>query len=386
MQEIQSTFQLWEIGGGRTMVRMADICLTPESVQRAMAVVVVDLSKPARVVDDLQFWLGALKAQVCALALWQNLSLCRVKRVRVSWRKQRLPLCENVKGILLYTKQRNMNHVCDRSGSSPHCPHSMSRLGASFSHQVGACLKQNPRAAPALLDRARARFKAANGGDHKDLDKVDLFPIPLLIVAAKYDAFKEREKEWRGEAARVMARTLRCLAHANGASLLYTAAGNASGGSAAGAKAGGGSGGKLSLQAFRVRFKSFLMQQAWPKSASAAAASESSASDSKEQIVQAGCDFFERIGAAPPPHDNSRNLPAGWVAASAACFVDKAGHGGAGDDDEDAAAAAVAGGDEADREPQIDAILAQKNDELARHLREAALKQKMDTIDLQQSS
>jgi hypothetical protein len=101
--------------------------------------------------------------------------------------------------------------------------------------------------------------------------------------------------------------------------------------------------------------------------------------------VQAGCDFFERIGAAPPPHDNSRNLPAGWVAASAACFVDKSGNGG-GEDDEDAAAAAVAGGDEADREPQIDAILAQKNDELARHLREAALKQKMDTIDLQQSS
>jgi hypothetical protein len=67
VQEVQSTFQLWEIGGGRTMVRMADICLTPESVQRAMAVVVVDLSKPARVVDDLQFWLGALKAQVRTL-------------------------------------------------------------------------------------------------------------------------------------------------------------------------------------------------------------------------------------------------------------------------------------------------------------------------------
>lgn len=64
VQEVQSTFQLWEIGGGRTMVRMTDICLTPESVQRAMAVIVVDLSKPTRVVDDLQFWLGALKAQV----------------------------------------------------------------------------------------------------------------------------------------------------------------------------------------------------------------------------------------------------------------------------------------------------------------------------------
>jgi hypothetical protein len=72
VQEVQSTFQLWEIGGGRTMVRMTDICLTPESVQRAMAVIVVDLSKPARVVDDLQFWLGALKAQVRALLTQQG--------------------------------------------------------------------------------------------------------------------------------------------------------------------------------------------------------------------------------------------------------------------------------------------------------------------------
>jgi hypothetical protein len=35
--------------------------------------------------------------------------------------------------------------------------------------QIGMCLKSNPRAAPAMLDRARTRFKAANGGEHKDL-------------------------------------------------------------------------------------------------------------------------------------------------------------------------------------------------------------------------
>jgi hypothetical protein len=143
------------------------------------------------------------------------------------------------------------------------------------------------------------------------------------------------------EGVRVMARTLRCVAHANGASLLYTSAKS-----------------KLSLQAvrthsadhsltlysndlvcclsqFRIRLKSFLMQQAWPKQTT------TDNNDGKEQIYQAGIvalclncnfwfcimflvfagsDFFEKIGVAPAPHDNSRNLTAGWLAAAAACF------------------------------------------------------------------
>jgi hypothetical protein len=90
------------------------------------------------------------------------------------------------------------------------------------------------------------------------------------------------------EGVRVMARTLRCVAHANGASLLYTSAKS-----------------KLSLQAvrthsadhsltlysndlvcclsqFRIRLKSFLMQQAWPKQTT------TDNNDGKEQIYQAG--------------------------------------------------------------------------------------------------
>ncbi len=63
-----------------------------------------------------------------------------------------------------------------------------------------------------------------------------------------------------------------------------------------------------------MRFKSFLMQQAWPKVAS------TDATDAKEQIFQAGSDFFEKIGNAPAPHDNSRNLMLGWTSACTAYF------------------------------------------------------------------
>ena len=45
-----------------------------------------------------------------------------------------------------------------------------------------------------LLDQARFRFKAANGGDHKDIDRVDLFPIPAFIIANKFDTFKDCDR------------------------------------------------------------------------------------------------------------------------------------------------------------------------------------------------
>ena len=56
--------------------------------------------------------------------------------------------------------------------------------------QIGACLKANPRAAPPLLDRARARFKAANQGEHRDLYATDCdlkhHTLPLVIIMTIY--------------------------------------------------------------------------------------------------------------------------------------------------------------------------------------------------------
>jgi hypothetical protein len=41
----EATFQFWEVGGGKQMSKMVEIGLTADNVQRAMAVIVLDLSK-----------------------------------------------------------------------------------------------------------------------------------------------------------------------------------------------------------------------------------------------------------------------------------------------------------------------------------------------------
>ncbi|RWS14744.1 cytoplasmic dynein 2 light intermediate chain 1-like protein [Dinothrombium tinctorium] len=64
-----------------------------------------------------------------------------------------------------------------------------------------------------LKQKAAQRF----GQKHRDLDRVDPFPIPLLIVGSKYDLFEELDLEKR----KVISSYLRLLAHLNGASLLY---------------------------------------------------------------------------------------------------------------------------------------------------------------------
>jgi dynein light intermediate chain 2 len=52
---------------------------------------------------------------------------------------------------------------------------------------------------------------------HEDAQQIDLLPIPVVVIANKYDVFLNEETEklkW-------MSRVLRYFAHKNGASLLY---------------------------------------------------------------------------------------------------------------------------------------------------------------------
>lgn len=46
--EVQSSFQLWEVGGGQSMARLVDVCLKPEQIMSAFAVIVLDLEKAIR--------------------------------------------------------------------------------------------------------------------------------------------------------------------------------------------------------------------------------------------------------------------------------------------------------------------------------------------------
>jgi dynein light intermediate chain 2 len=86
--------------------------------------------------------------------------------------------------------------------------------------RVGECFQkmaQKQSATPAkMMQRMSKRF----GENHPDLKNKNagiICGIPILIVANKYDLFRQQS-----EYAKVMAKTLRWLAHSNGASLVYT--------------------------------------------------------------------------------------------------------------------------------------------------------------------
>lgn len=55
------------------------------------------------------------------------------------------------------------------------------------------------------------------GEEHPDKDTLDPIPIPIVIVGTKYDLFQDFEPEQR----KVICKTLRFVAHMNGASILF---------------------------------------------------------------------------------------------------------------------------------------------------------------------
>jgi len=74
-------------------------------------------------------------------------------------------------------------------------------------------LRQQDAKAAAKLEVKQAK----QWQTHEDRKTVTPFPLPLVIVANKYDLFQNEESERK----KWMARTLRYFAHKNGASLLY---------------------------------------------------------------------------------------------------------------------------------------------------------------------
>ncbi|WAR29221.1 DC2L1-like protein [Mya arenaria] len=74
--------------------------------------------------------------------------------------------------------------------------------------------QDNPGIREALQKRALARL----GEDHADRNMLDPFPVPLVIVGTKYDLFQDMDSEKR----KVICKTLRFVAHTNGAVLQNT--------------------------------------------------------------------------------------------------------------------------------------------------------------------
>jgi hypothetical protein len=68
---------------------------------------------------------------------------------------------------------------------------------------------------PGLEQQLRKKAWARFGRDHPDKDLLDPLPVPLIIVGNKFDVFQNMDPEQR----KMVARTLRFIAHTNGASL-----------------------------------------------------------------------------------------------------------------------------------------------------------------------
>ena len=84
--------------------------------------------------------------------------------------------------------------------------------------RIDNCLRVMSEKKSTVPDRLRERALVAFGPEHQDRELVNLCPVPIVVVATKFEAFQNEEAEYR----KIMGRTLRFLAHVNGASLYYT--------------------------------------------------------------------------------------------------------------------------------------------------------------------
>ena len=93
----------------------------------------------------------------------------------------------------------------------------LGRIRARLGHVFAKFARRKSKVPDQLKQRARRAY----GGQHEDLaaspSPVDVTGISVVIVANKFDAFRDEDPELK----RVMARTLRYFAHVNGATLVY---------------------------------------------------------------------------------------------------------------------------------------------------------------------
>ena len=158
---------IWELGGGmgfETGRELVGVPITPARLRTAVLGIVLDLSKPHNVVYTCVHWLKILRAHVAA-------TLDELRR--------------------------------DNKGKT----------------------------ADGLAEQARARFaerkpdkKGDKPGEHPDRRTVDPSPVPILIVANKWDVLGEEGNDLGKDrlALKALCQVLRFLAHQHGATLVFT--------------------------------------------------------------------------------------------------------------------------------------------------------------------
>ena len=179
---------------------------------------------------------------------------------------------------------------------------------------------------------------------------MDLLPIPVLICVHKFDSIKSLEPE----GLRVLSRAVRAVAHASGASLLYTSRAHRD----------------TLLKNYRARVTAHVM-------ANVQAATKPNFDHTQFIATHAGQDSFASIGDAPgaAPSGKANATPlAGWVAAFNKYF--DAGS----DKDKDKDREEGLALEELVLEPEktVDAALAQRQEDLKRMQRELDLRRKLN--------
>ncbi|KAH3848343.1 cytoplasmic dynein 2 light intermediate chain 1-like [Dreissena polymorpha] len=83
--------------------------------------------------------------------------------------------------------------------------------------RIDTAITEMKQSHPNIRDILQRRAADSFGVDHEDKNMVDLFPVPLIIVGTKYDLFQDMDSEKR----KVICKTLRFIAHSNGATLQF---------------------------------------------------------------------------------------------------------------------------------------------------------------------
>lgn len=136
---------------------------------------------------------------------------------------------------------------------------------------VKTCVRELAKANPSFAEELKRKTYAKFGRDHPDLRSVKPCPIPLIIVANKYDLFKDQPSTKR----RVVGNALRFIAHINGASLLYCSSKD-----------------KVLKDALRATMNKHLFKASTKRS--------QEANPEKALFIVGGSDTFEAILKTPP--------------------------------------------------------------------------------------
>lgn len=148
--------------------------------------------------------------------------------------------------------------------------------------RIDSCLRVMSEKKSTVPDKLKAKSKESFGADHPDADLVNLCPCPILITGTKFDTFQSQDGEYR----KIMGRTLRFLAHVNGASLYYASCRD-----------------KSQLTQYRS-----ILNHAFFGGQQSAAAAKVVIDHSKALCVRAGTDQISGIGA-PPRAESSSDAP-----------------------------------------------------------------------------